>query len=318
MATRSRRWLVVALILWSMLTVTACGAIPILRPAKSPAETPTLPPVVRVRATATALPAAPPSPVSATDAPAAAAAATAGAAAPGQAPRATGVFQQAALQRIPWGDRSIYRAALRASEVAVLDRLPGATEYRIHMQVGRPETEVEGSLVVRYTNREDVALQEVYFRLFPNAMGGKMTVSDVTVDGAPATPEYRFDDTALRVPLAAPLPPGAAVELGMQYRIELPEDPTTGYGLLSFSGGVLALDSPYPMIPVYDDEGWNVETPPAPAHCGWRLLAWRSPAMRPRGRRSWDLPPAPRVTSTSRSAQVSRSPPPKRGVPRTW
>ena len=87
-----------------------------------------------------------------------------------------------------WGDRSIYEPGLITSEQKVLNGLPGASEYRIDLRIDDSLTKVSGEQQVRYTNREDVPLNEIYLRLFPNALGGKMRVSDVTVDGVQCDP----------------------------------------------------------------------------------------------------------------------------------
>ncbi len=164
-----------------------------------------------------------------------------------------------------WGDRTVYAAGLVASEQQTLDGLPGASEYRIDLRIADSLTQVTGEQQVRYTNREDVPLDEIYLRLFPNALGGKMRVSDVTVDGAGVTPEYQYDGTAIRVPLPQPLAVGASTVLGLKYRIDVPRSLDKGYGLLSYTDDVLALDTPYAVVPVYNEEGWNVETPPGNA-----------------------------------------------------
>ncbi len=156
----------------------------------------------------------------------------------------------------------MYRSGLIQSEQGTLDLLPGASEYRIRLTIDESLTRVSGQQQVRYTNREDAALSEIYLRLFPNALGGKMDVSDVTVNGAPVTPEYEFARTAVRAPLPAPLQPGESIVLGLRYTMTVPQTLDAGYGLLSFTEGVLALDSPYAVIPVYNEDGWNVETPP--------------------------------------------------------
>ncbi len=164
-----------------------------------------------------------------------------------------------------WDDRSIYRAGLIEGEQEVLSRLPAASVYHIDLHIAGDMTQVTGSQQVRYTNAEAVALEEVYLRLFPNATGGKMTVSDVKVDGLPAMTTTEYADTALRVALPAPLLPGSSVVIALNYVISVPVTLDVGYGVLSFVDDVLALDSPYAAIPVYDDEGWNVEIPPANA-----------------------------------------------------
>jgi aminopeptidase N len=162
-----------------------------------------------------------------------------------------------------WGDRSIYASGLVSSERKVLGaELAGASEYRVDLKIDDSMTRVAGEQQVHYTNREDVALDDIYVRLFPNALGGKMRVSDVLVDDTGVTPEYQFEDSAVRVQLPQPLQPGKSTVLSLKYDIEVPDTLDNGYGLLSYTRGILALDTPYAPIPVYNDEGWNVESPP--------------------------------------------------------
>jgi aminopeptidase N len=82
------------------------------------------------------------------------------------------------------------------------------------------------------------------------------------VDGTVVRPELRLENSALYVPLAAPLSPGEAVELRLAFASTLPVDPAAGYAQYGYIDGVLALPNAYPLIPVYDDEGWNVELAP--------------------------------------------------------
>ncbi len=161
-----------------------------------------------------------------------------------------------------WGDRTVYQPGLITSERKILEGLPGASEYRIDLTIDDSLAKVSGEQQVRYTNREQAPLNEIYLRLFPNALGGKMRVSDTTVDGVSVTPGYEYQDTAVRVPLPQPLPVGASTVLGLKYDIDVPQSLDTGYGLISYTNGILALDTPYAPIPVYNEQGWNVETPP--------------------------------------------------------
>jgi aminopeptidase N len=48
----------------------------------------------------------------------------------------------------------------------------------------------------------------------------------------------------------------------MDFSIEVPTTGSGNYGLFGYIDGVLVLHKFYPVIPVYDDEGWNVEIPP--------------------------------------------------------
>ena len=48
----------------------------------------------------------------------------------------------------------------------------------------------------------------------------------------------------------------------MDFEVKIPREMGGNYGLFGYFDGVLVLDEFYPVIPVYDDEGWNVEVPP--------------------------------------------------------
>ena len=163
---------------------------------------------------------------------------------------------------IPIDDRRVFASGLVASERAVLDALPGATTYQIEMEISDDLLSLKGRETVRYTNRESESLEGIYFRLFPNVAGGEATVSDVTVAGRRVDPVNELSNSAVRLPLPAALGSGEQVMIQMDFKVRVPQDMGGNYGLFGFFDGVLVLDKFYPVIPVYDDEGWNVEVPP--------------------------------------------------------
>jgi hypothetical protein len=156
---------------------------------------------------------------------------------------------------------NIFRDGLIGSAEAVLDGLPGASVYEIDIGISEDLLSLAGHEEVCYTNREDEPLDEIFFRLFPNLLGGAATVSALRVDGEDVAPVYELADSALRVPLVGDLPPGEAVTIEMDFEVEVAREMTRNYGLFGFFDGVLSLHQFYPVIPVYDDEGWNVEIP---------------------------------------------------------
>lgn len=163
---------------------------------------------------------------------------------------------------IAWEDRSLFREGLIETEQAILDGLPGATVYHMDLQISDDLLLLEGHQEVLYTNREDAALDEVYFRLFPNTAGGRASLSAVRVDGQDVEPIYAYRNSAARVPLPVALEPGEQVVIAMDFTVEVAQEMGGNYGLFGYFGDVLVLDEFYPVIPVYDDEGWNVEDPP--------------------------------------------------------
>jgi hypothetical protein len=147
---------------------------------------------------------------------------------------------------------------------ADVERFADATRYWIDWTIDVQGEAFSGAQQVRYTNHEDVPLAQVVFRLLPNTpgYGGSMAVSAATVNGDTAATELRLDDSALYVSLPTPLQPGEEVDLALAFEGSLPTDPSNGYAQYGYFDGVLALPNAYPMIPVYDDEGWNAEVAP--------------------------------------------------------
>jgi pimeloyl-ACP methyl ester carboxylesterase len=160
-----------------------------------------------------------------------------------------------------WDDRSLFRSGLIDSEAAVLEQLPGATVYHMDLEIAPDLYSVSGRQQVRYTNQEDVALNEVFFHLFPNILGGRTNISGVTLNGEPVTPEYDSIRSVIGVPLASPLAPGEQVVIGMDFKVDVPSEGGSNYGVFATVDDVLALAHFYPQVAVYDDEGWNIDLP---------------------------------------------------------
>jgi hypothetical protein len=166
------------------------------------------------------------------------------------------------LSDIAWNDRSLFEAGLITAEQGVLEALPGASVYHLDMELTEDMQHLAGLETVRYTNQEEVPLSEVYFRLFPNLAGGETVISDVTVNGDPVEPTYELEESAMRVPFATPLAPGEQAVIQMKFAVQIPTSEGGNYGTFAYLDDILALAHFYPMIAVYDDEGWNIEIAP--------------------------------------------------------
>ena len=168
---------------------------------------------------------------------------------------------------IDWDDRDLFKTGLVEGSQSILDELPLASTYYLALEI--PEhlvSGIQGHQIVRYFNTEEIPLDHIYFRLFPNAQGGSLEVSDVLVNGisAPTTLES-FDPrveeeshpTALRVDLAETLQPGESVTIELDFSLSVPTELGGNYGIFGYFEDVLVLDTFYPMIPAYDQEdGW--------------------------------------------------------------
>jgi aminopeptidase N len=152
-------------------------------------------------------------------------------------------------------DRAPYAAGLVN---AAAEDVPGAPVYHLDIAIDDSMTTVEGRQTVTYTNQEDVALNEIVFHLHPNLLDSAITVSDLTVEGAPANTSLSGDaQSILTVALPAPLPPGGVTTVALRFRTEVPTEIGRNYGVLAYSEGILALAHFYPMLSVYDATGWN-------------------------------------------------------------
>src|SRR5687768_3411258 len=161
-----------------------------------------------------------------------------------------------------WEDRSIFKAGLVASEQAVLDELDNASIYHIEFKIADDLYHVTGTEEVKYTNAETTPLNEVRFRLFPNILGGEMSISNLNVEGQAVTPEFELEDSVMTVAFSSPLEPNQSLIIQMEFAVTVPQKLESNYGVLAYAEDVLALAHAYPMIAVYDDEGWNAEIPP--------------------------------------------------------
>ena len=162
---------------------------------------------------------------------------------------------------IPWEDRSIFKSGLIESQQLILEELEGASVYHIDLNIAQDLFHISGHEEVQYTNTETVPLNEVQFRLFPNLLGGEMEVSNLKVNAESVSPRFEMNDSLLIVPLAAPLEPGDSTVIEMDFEVTVPQEVDLNYGVLVYYEDLLALAHAYPMIAVYNDEGWNAEIP---------------------------------------------------------
>ncbi|MFQ5342665.1 MAG: M1 family aminopeptidase [Anaerolineae bacterium] len=149
-----------------------------------------------------------------------------------------------------------------------LATLSDLTRYAIDVTIDYNNLSFKGREVVDFTNTERTPLDRLYFRLFPNGGrsygNGSLTVSSVTVDGETVGPALSLEDTVLEVRLPAILKRGQSTQLALEFEGTVPRDfggsgEQSGYGIYNFAEGVMALAGWYPILAVFDDEGWNLD-----------------------------------------------------------
>jgi hypothetical protein len=158
-------------------------------------------------------------------------------------------------------------AALRPAFRADLEALADAPRYTIQASIDPESGSLAGQMRLDYTNTTGETLREVTFRLFPNAKtiygGGSLSVESVTAGGAPLKSEPSEDGTVLRIPLARPLAPAETLSMDLTFSAQVPRRTSQGYGIFNRSLGVLTLAGWYPILAIFDGDGWS--TPPLPA-----------------------------------------------------
>ncbi|PPD58484.1 M1 family metallopeptidase [Dehalogenimonas etheniformans] len=161
---------------------------------------------------------------------------------------------------VDWQDLSIYEPNLIQSEHASMATMSELTVYHLDVSIAPGFGTVTGHEEAHYVNRETVELSSLYFRLFPNESGGQEVVSVVFVDGKPANFETTSSSSALKVTLPEALKPDDEITISLDFSLTLPLTAEQNFGLLGYFNGVLALDSFFPIIPVYDESGWHIES----------------------------------------------------------
>ena len=142
------------------------------------------------------------------------------------------------------------------AERDILSRLDDPTRYTIEATLDWERLTIYGQEKVLYTNNEKIPLDMLFLRLYPNAehyAEGELRVEKVLVDGQEVT--FTVEETIMQVNLPAPLPPEGQIEICIDFALKVPHrDDRFGY-----MNGVMCLGHWYPMMAVYDEEGWNLD-----------------------------------------------------------
>ncbi|WP_257348804.1 hypothetical protein [Pseudalkalibacillus decolorationis] len=100
-------------------------------------------------------------------------------------------------------------------------------------------------------------LSELYFNLWGNAEvfeenGGRMDVSKIKVNGKKA--DFEVNDTALHIHHLS-LQKNKKATVTMDFEVSLPEQQDR----FGWDGDTVSFGNWFPILAVYDDEGWNVD-----------------------------------------------------------
>lgn len=156
-------------------------------------------------------------------------------------------------------------AALREGEAFDWEALGGLTCYRLALRLQPELPGYSGSASIHFTNQTGGSLDELVFRLYPNAdgiYGGELNVEQIRVDGQEAAYEiFLNDQTALRLPLTSSLSPGESIIIEMDFTgrltYGLPAN-NRAYGLFTFHPGeqTLIVANSFPLLAPWREGGW--------------------------------------------------------------
>ncbi|HEU5140342.1 MAG TPA: M1 family metallopeptidase [Bacillales bacterium] len=132
---------------------------------------------------------------------------------------------------------------------------PADPKYQMDLNYNGENHTISGTMEVQFSNNLNKTLQHVYFNLWPNAerfKDGGITVENVKVNGEKAT--YQVDQTKLDLS-GLSLAEGDSASVKMTFAVKIPkmEDRFGWYGT------TVSLGNWFPILAVYDNEGWNLD-----------------------------------------------------------
>lgn len=150
-----------------------------------------------------------------------------------------------------------YRPAVKEAHQAVFDEMAGAPRYALDVLINPDTQTMTGTAAIELTNYSQDHWTELIFRLYPTLQqyGGNFVVRSAVADGNPVSYGYDMENTAIRVDLVEPLPPGEGITVAMNWRLEYPvwSDNSAIYALFGQSQGMTSLPLFYPSLAVYED-----------------------------------------------------------------
>jgi aminopeptidase N len=136
--------------------------------------------------------------------------------------------------------------------------------YSITAEIEPGKQILAGNLQLRYTNRDSVALDRLYFRLFPNLadFAGKLDITKVLLNNTSQKVTYEQRRYLLRINLPQPLQPGEQATINLDFRTTAPANAGRSYyGAFNLQNSVFALASAYPIIAMVQNGTWDIAPP---------------------------------------------------------
>ena len=157
----------------------------------------------------------------------------------------------------------------------------GRPRYDITVTYNEKEHSADAAETVEYTNNTAGDLDELYMHIYPNHFSNKkyvdmgsmfdkstgvypndrfnpgfIKIKNVKEAGATVDFEVQGDEkTILKIPLTKPLKKGETIRLDLEFELQLPER----FGRFAWSETAASFANWYPIMAVYDEDGWNLD-----------------------------------------------------------
>jgi hypothetical protein len=149
------------------------------------------------------------------------------------------------------------------------DAAAGTPHYSMSVSIDYDAGTYVGELLVVAANNTGAPLNELFFRLYPNATAvygdAALRVIETRIGDRVVDTAMYVDDTVLYVPLPEPLAAGDTVAVSLAFE-GCADDWTSGsfpaagtYGLLARSDRAMTLTAFYPILAFYTAEGWSID-----------------------------------------------------------
>ncbi|WP_157724886.1 M1 family metallopeptidase [Virgibacillus phasianinus] len=132
---------------------------------------------------------------------------------------------------------------------------PEHPAYKINVTYDKKKHQISGSMSVQFVNNLDKTLKHIYFNLWPNAesfKSGGIEVDHITFNAKSAT----FDSRNTKLDISGlSLESGKKATINMDFTVTIPNKQHR----FGWSGTHVSLGNWFPILAVYDNEGWNLD-----------------------------------------------------------
>ena len=128
------------------------------------------------------------------------------------------------------------------------------SHYRISVKLDTSTHTLTCDETVKYVNTAGVSLNEVFFHLWTNAQQELLTLNEVADEAGRPLSHQTVKSVHLRVRLGESVLPGANITVRIRFNVTIPEIQWR----LGWSETHFNVANWYPIVAVYDENGWNL------------------------------------------------------------